>query len=412
MKPHKKAVVLMSMLAVAVLLTGCGSTNSTKKPSASSSTSSSVAPPTGSAIPIGFVCSCTGPDASSNAVAPTGMQAWADSVNASGGINGHSINLIVKDDQENPATSVSEVHKLIQQDHVVALVTVSDVDETWANYAEAQHVPVLEANGSDSMTLTDPLMFPASQTIDSLPISVALAAKKVGATKLGLFYCIETAVCAQLVSPERTEAKSVGIDLAYTAGIAASSPNYTAQCLAAKQAGVEAVYVADAATVALSVASSCAQQGYSPHFIAVDGAVSHSFATSPGWDNGMISIQPDIPFSVKDTPGTEAMFSAFSKYEPSLLTNSLFNELAVGGWVDGLLFAAAAQAGGVGVNGPATSAELINGLYDLHATTLGGMSPPLTFNRGKPNSVDCWYWMATTNKQFTTPYGVSPTCAT
>ena len=41
-------------------------------------------------------------------------------MNASGGINGHKVEVLVKDDAGNPATSTAIAHTFISTDHVVA----------------------------------------------------------------------------------------------------------------------------------------------------------------------------------------------------------------------------------------------------------------------------------------------------
>ena len=56
-------------------------------------------------------------------------QAWANTVNAAGGINGHPVKTILVDDQSNPGNSLTDVEKLVNEDHVVALVDESDLDE-------------------------------------------------------------------------------------------------------------------------------------------------------------------------------------------------------------------------------------------------------------------------------------------
>lgn len=360
-------------------------------------------------IKIGFVGGSPSSLSSSSAIAVPAYQAWADSVNAHGGINGHRIEVIVKHTTTNPGIAESGVNELVNQDHVVAIAEISNVDSSFATIVEKDHVPVIGTNISSLEMFSNPDFFSEGQTDDSLPVSVALGAKKVGAKKLGLLYCSESSICQELVSPERTIAAKIGVPLALAAGITASSPNFTAPCLAAKQAGVQALYVADAVSVALSVAQSCVSQGYTPAFIADDGAVSIKFTSSPGWKNGMISMQPDIPFFVK-TPATDAMVAAFKKYEPAMLKNPNYNEEVVESWVSGLLFEAAAKAGKLGLHGAPTSAELYNGLYSLHGVTLDGMAPPLTYTKGKANPIDCWFWMRTKDGKFTAPYGLKPVC--
>jgi len=387
-----------------VMLAACGSTVAGAAKKSSAKTDSSAAP-----IKIGFVGGSPSSLSSSSAIAVPAYEAWADSVNAHGGINGHRVDVIVKHTTTNPGIAETAVKDLVDQDHVVAIAEISNVDSSFATFVEKAHVPVIGTNISSLLMFSNPDFFSEGQTDDSLPVSVALAAKKVGAKKLGLLYCSESSICQELVSPLRTIAAKLGVSVPLASGITASSPNFTAPCLAAKQAGVQALYVADAVSVALSVAQSCVQQGYTPSFIADDGAVSVGFEKAPGWKNGMISMQPDIPFFVK-TPGTDAMVAAFKKYEPAVLKNADYNEEVVESWASGLLFEAAAKAGKLGVHGAPTSTELYKGLYSLHDETLGGMAPPLTYTKGKPNPIDCWFWMRTKDGKFTDPYGLKPVC--
>ena len=94
-------------------------------------------------IVIGDVCSCTGPEASSVAQTSPSLEAWAKYVTAHGGIQGHPVQLIVKDDGYNPTTSLADVQTLVTADHVVALFDNSDVDSSWTSYVAAHDVPVI-----------------------------------------------------------------------------------------------------------------------------------------------------------------------------------------------------------------------------------------------------------------------------
>ncbi len=85
-------------MAGALLLGGLATTAALAGPGVAGASSSSAP------IKIGFICACTGPLASGVLEIPPATKAWADSVNAAGGINGHKIDLIVDDDDSNPAT--------------------------------------------------------------------------------------------------------------------------------------------------------------------------------------------------------------------------------------------------------------------------------------------------------------------
>jgi glycosyltransferase involved in cell wall biosynthesis len=61
--------------------------------------------------------------------------------------------------------------------------------------------------------------------------------------------------------------KKLGIPVTYDAEIAATAPNYTAQCVAAKQQGVQSVFIGDASVVIVHFATDCAVQGYTPTYV-------------------------------------------------------------------------------------------------------------------------------------------------
>jgi branched-chain amino acid transport system substrate-binding protein len=83
-------------------------------------------------LEVGFICSCTGPEASTISQTAPAAQAWAAWTNAHGGIDGHKVALTVKDDGYNPSTSLSDAESLVQQNHVLAIIDNSDEDQAWA----------------------------------------------------------------------------------------------------------------------------------------------------------------------------------------------------------------------------------------------------------------------------------------
>ncbi len=370
----------------------------------SSSASAAVAP-----LVIGVVCSCTGPEASSTATGPPTFQAWADYVNAHGGVDGHRVKVISEDDATNPATSTSEVHTLVSQDHIVGLIDDSIVDSAWATYIQQQRVPVLGGNLSNSTFYTNPDFFPEGTTQNFLSDQIVLEAKKAGATNLAVLYCAEAVACQEAVPPIKSTGQSDGVPLVYSAAISASAPSYAAPCLAAKQAGATSMNVADASQIVEAVADGCKQQGYTPIPLGIGGSVGRSWATTPGLNNA-IATQNDIPFFVSSTPATKTLAAALKKYEPSVVSSPNYGEAVTNSWVSGLLIQAVAKAAGVTAATTVSSKTLTRGLYALHGATLDGMAPPLTFHSGKANSVNCFFYMRVKNGSFTTPYGNKASC--
>jgi branched-chain amino acid transport system substrate-binding protein len=411
---HRVGTLVRGLVAAAAVLViaACSSGGSSGSGSsgAGSTATGSTGTAAGSPIKIGVICTCSGPLASEGTAAPEVYQAWANTVNAAGGINGHQLKVIVDDDGGNPATSLSDAKQLVQSSGVIALVDMTNLDETWASYAKSANIPVVGINTSEEPMYDNSAFYPQAQTEDALFPSIIDAAKTGGATNLGLLYCAEAVQCQEGIAPLKQTGQALGLPVTYTAEISATAPNYTAQCVAAQQAHITALFLADITAVDAKVAQDCTQQGYHPIYVVDGQVISQSFATTPGLEEDLIGPSPNVPFYAS-TPEITAMDAAIDKYYPGLRSNTDFNEYSMGSWPSGLLFQAAAAAGGLGANGSTpTSAQLTAGLDAIKGNTLDGMAPALTFTPGQPHPVDCWFTFALKNGTFSLPNGTSPTC--
>lgn len=404
---------IASIVAIASLvLSACGS--SSPKAGAGGPTTSTRgaggSQPTGTPIKVGFIAQASGAQESAVTTVVPSVQAWADYENAHGGINGHPVQLDVQLEPSNPGVALTDVKKMVS-DGVIAIIDGDGGDDaSWTSYIESQNIPVY-ATGFESpqMTISQDDFSPATSEF-YFDFELVASAKKLGKTKMGFMYCAEQAVCAQEVAPLKQVAQAEGVQVVYSTAILGSAPSYTAQCLAAKAAGVQALYIADAPGPVLAVASDCLQQGYNPIEISDNGAFSQSFAKAPGF-NGMIATEDNIPFFVSSTPASKIMHDAWQKYAPQIISSPNLDEEAVLAWTSGMLIAEGAQAGGVGSTSPMSGPALIAGMYKLHSTNVDGLAPTLTFVQGQPHESQCWFWVRIQNGQFTTPYGLQPTCA-
>ena len=152
---------------------------------------------------------------------------------------------------------------------------------------------------------------------------------------------------------------------------------YVSVVIAAKQAGVTALSVADATVINEHVAADCTTQGFTPWYLTGDGSVTPSLLKSPGLDSKTIGFETDIPYWVNNTPATQKYHKLMNKYEASDLKDPNYNELAVGTYVAGLIIETALKAGMAGKSGPVSTKTVYKGLYSaFHGNTLGGMAPP------------------------------------
>ena len=338
------------------------------------------------------------------------LQAWADWVNAHGGLNGgHKIKIISFDDAGNATTSENDVKKLIA-DHVIALVAMnSGEDSTWDTVIQASGIPVVGGSTPLPDFASNPDYFPVGATANNSVPDLLLYAKNVlDQSKGGYLGCEEAPVCSALEAVYAGAYKAIGGTLAYNTLFSSSAPSYTAQCLAAQSAGVQDLEIIGPAFVIPKIAQSCEAQNYQPTLLLNDVVLTPALADQISSANAVFGADL-FPFTATSgAAGVTEFRAALKKYEPSVLSSSTFTQDDAASWASGQLFAAAAAAANLG-NDP-TAKEVKAGLYMLHGDTLGGLAPPLTFNRGKPNSINCIYIMEIKSAKLTLPQGLKPYC--
>jgi branched-chain amino acid transport system substrate-binding protein len=189
MQLRHKAVAAGVALALAALTSACSS-------AAGAGSASQGSASAGADIPVGVIGSYSGPQSSTFTSGREVMQAWADSVNAAGGIDGHPVHLYIEDDAGDTAKSLTEAKALVQEDHVVAIVGQSTGDPAaFQSYVDSAGVPVVGGNPQSTPYLNDPNWFPIGGNEVSSFYGIAAAAKQSGGN-LGNLYCAELPACA------------------------------------------------------------------------------------------------------------------------------------------------------------------------------------------------------------------------
>jgi branched-chain amino acid transport system substrate-binding protein len=391
------------MLVTATACSSAGGSSATS--SASTGATSGAAASGGSTIPIGVIGSYSGSQASSTGGVPMVAQAWADTVNAAGGLNGHKIQLFVEDDAGNPATGIQDANTLVQQDKVVAIVgDASNVDSAWAPIVEKAGVPVVGGLALNETFLTNPDFFASGTNIIALQYGLVATAKKFGGS-IDLLYCAEAATCKEGATLTAAIAKTDGVSVPMQAPVSSTAPDYTAVCQEVKSSGAKTYDILDAGVLALRIATACEQQGVTARLVQVDSQITEAFDGTAAVNN-TYAVEIDAPWFDSSTPATKAYQVAIAKYAPSLGQED--GPEANYQWVAGQLFDAAVQASG---SGTVTSASVKQGLYALKGETLGGLTQPLTFTKGQTPMFNCWFTMAVVGEKFALPNGLTTECA-
>jgi branched-chain amino acid transport system substrate-binding protein len=356
-----------------------------------------------------MLCSCSGAQAAALADMSAVGEAWAASVNATGGVNGHPVKLTVMDDGGNPATALQDIKQLVQSDHVQALVGDDSLaDGTWAPYIAQAGVPVIGGLDPSAPFITNPDFFATGTTLPVEVVGEAALAKAEGKKKLGVMYCSETPLCAQVVPLTKGAAALNGLGFA-SAAVSSTAPSYAAPCLAMKNEGVDALNVADNASVVQRIVDACAQLGYKPVVVNETASVASNWLTDAGFQGAQLSSSNPW-YTDGANPGVAAFLSALKKYAPSVQGSTAFSYDTLYEWLAGTMFKAAAAAGNLS---PTSSpAQVKQALYKLNGTTLGGMAPPLVITPGKPVFSACYFGLTVTAGAVTSLGSSTPACLT
>jgi branched-chain amino acid transport system substrate-binding protein len=342
------------------------------------------------------------------------MDAWAKYTNAHGGINGHPIKLVQLDDQLNAALALTQVKQLVQQDHVMALVGVSSiVEDAWASYIASGQTPVIGDDLAKDVMEKYKNFFPQGATrTTGYFYGMPKVAAVLGQKKYGAIYCAESTACSEIAASQKQQAAAAGVSYGFSASVAAAATSYTAQCLAAKAAGVGAVGLLLSSQVADQVAAACAQQGFNPQWLQAANGFSQKEVSDSALNN-VAGPVPVFPWFSSATPAMKEFQDAMHAYEPQDFSASSdgYSGAAAQAWAAAKIFQAAAEKLPAGSSG---GAALMAQLYQLPKNdTFGGLTPPISYaNTGGPQpSVKCFFMIQLKGGTYTALNNTKPFCA-
>ena len=248
----------------------------------------------GQPIVIGATISETGAYAEDGKYALLGYQYYVDQQNKKGGWLGRPLQLKVYDDASDPATSVTEYQKLVQQDHVDVIVGPysSAITAAVANVSDQYKMPMLSPEVASTAPFKRGLHYMFMATSQS-PNYVA------GSIEIAKEHGYKTiAVTGEDTAFPRSIASAVP-DLAQKAGLSEvfhelyphNASDYTAIAQKIKQANPDVVLSIAYFPDAVGLLRALKQAGFTPKelFFAV-GATEPNFATEVGKDaDGVLS---------------------------------------------------------------------------------------------------------------------------
>jgi branched-chain amino acid transport system substrate-binding protein len=365
--------------------------------------------PAGSATPtadhspfiIGSVGTQGGIVGASVADGTKALRAWAAQVNAKGGLAGHPVNLIVADDGSDPARHQALVQQLVEERGVIAFVYNSAPlsGQASVKYLTDKRVPVIGSELAGQWFYESPMFFPqASSGLALVYNSIAGVATHVvpqGKTKVAFLNCQEAQYCTDADRIWPQIAGQFGFTVVSRARASLAQPDFSAECLGAKNAGAQVLIMAMDSNSVGRVAASCARADFHPVFSWASTVTLDRHKDDPNLEGSVIPV-PLEPWFLTDKPVVKEFQDALGRYAAGVLPSGSSEN----GWVAGKLFEKAAA----GITGKPTSDAVLAGLWSLRGDNLSGFTYPITFTRDqKATQVNCWYTVVIGKNAFTSP---------
>ncbi|MBV8957995.1 MAG: ABC transporter substrate-binding protein [Actinobacteria bacterium] len=388
---------------------GAAPTAGTATPTATKRATASNCPAPCAPLVIGSVGTWSGLPGQNVVGGLDALRAWVAATNAKGGLAGHQIKLEVADDGSDPSRHRALVQEFVEQRGVVAFVYNAAVFSGFASvdYLQQKRVPVVGGAGTDPWYTTSSMFFTqviaGDVAIEATSASYARSAKAMGMKRAGLVTCSDgVQVCQDTARKAPGYLQKYGMELAYNGQASLATPDFTSNCLAARNAGVELLYLALDGNSYQRFGRSCASIGYHPKFGIAQPVMLDEVATDPNMQ-GSPGVSYTFPFFLNTTPAIADFQRTMAQWAPrTKLTGS-----AILGWSAAKLLEVAATH----LSAQPKSSDILEGLWALNGNDLGGLTAPLKFNREKPTVPPVCYWqVVVTAQQFRSPDGGTRHC--
>ena len=360
-------------------------------------------------VRIGTVSTMSGPIGDTLGGAVKAAQVWVRWINDRGGVNGHPVEFKIWDDGGDPARHRSQLQEAIERFGVVAFLTeiAPSTAEQSLDYLTSKNVPVIGTDMGNQWHERSPLYFLHAAYGKGLEYvgvaAIARRAKVIGGDKFGSVVCQEVPGCHTTERYWHQYAVGAGLKSVYAGRASLAQPEFTAQCLAARNAGANFIAFSMDANSITRMAASCARQGYHPVYVTMGPLMLERFAADPNLD-GMVLGTNLMPYVWTSNPAAVEFLDAMKQYAPGTFAGAS----QASGWVAAKLFERAAA----NMPEPPTAAAVLQGLWRIKGDTLGGITQPLTFTEGKSTTQDpsCGFDMIVEKGQWKSPDGFIQHC--
>jgi branched-chain amino acid transport system substrate-binding protein len=410
---HKKNRLLVAAAVALIVAAGCSSSSKSGSSTATTGGGSSATSGGGGGktYTVGILTDLTGPAATNAFTIPKGVQAGIGLASR----EGYTIKYVTVDTGTSPTGALNGAHKLIEQDHVFAVIANSALTFAAAPYLKSKGIPVIGAGVDSSEWATNPNMFSIIGVADYNKIysNAGQFFKMVGVTNLAaLGYSISPSSSLTAKS-HAASAQQYGIKVGYlNAQFPFGGTNTGPAVLAMKSAGVNGFDGAVETQTVFAIINDLRDAGVTVKALMATGYGGDLVQGGPGAvqsAQGVYFLTAFEPVEMK-TAATQQLQSDLKQYANVPTGVPTFAEYQ--GYVSMDLFVQGLKAAGANP----TQASLINALLGMTAYKGAGLwgTHTLSFamaDRGKQSGVDgCWWITQFQGQSFHVVSGMAPLC--
>jgi ABC-type branched-subunit amino acid transport system substrate-binding protein len=398
MRNNKVKLWTAAVAVVLMVAAGCSS----------SSTSGSGSGAGGKTYTVGVLTDLTGPAASGNKTSPQGVQAGA--VYASK--QGYTIKYVTADTMTSPAGALSAAQKLVQENHVFAVIAVSSLAFSAAPFLTAQGVPVIGVAEDGTEWVSSKNMFSTFGYLDPSIVTTTYGQyfKMQGATNVGaLGYSISPS-SADAAKGAAASAQAVGLKAGYVnANFPFGGTNVQPVALAMKSAGVDGVTAATDPNTNFALITALRQSGVNPK-VGV-------FATGYGGDLQQAGptaqqVAQNLSFLIPWEP-VELNTSATGQFQSAAKSAGVTGDPTYAEYAGYTSIAMLVQ-GLQGAGSNPSQSSLINSLAHITSFNAAGLlgSHPLNLTQrvGTLGPDNCYWFVKYSGSTFQPVSGATPLC--
>lgn len=262
---------ICAVLAAATLLGACSSSGSSTSGDGSGNASASP-------VKIMDITTLSSPGQAIN-IYPESVaaaKAAAASLNKTGGIGGHPVQIVPCDDQGQP-NMAAQCGREAVSDGVIAATSSSLLAPSYDPALIAGNVALVGNQPASAPDLTSPISFPTGPSIADTSIGGVLALVKAGYKRIGIA-SIDASFADATVLPMIKALENAGGTLAVRVPIPLTATDYSGYVQQFKDAGATAVVLELSAAGSIGVVRAAAQIGYKPTYLAFRGAMTSAQA--------------------------------------------------------------------------------------------------------------------------------------